>query len=185
LWNGGLCTVSGATWTCGRFEGAGWPFLETCYPPNDKSRWFSTVWIEGGFGLWGAVENRPSKDANAPQAAPPTDGVCHVRRGTLVYESSALALGGARASSPATVGRVTFVIRNYRGPGIYRASAPAPGGSTAVQLATSHALYGALVGKVRIVRATRHAVTGMAYVYLRRSNGPGRAALNGTWSCQA
>jgi hypothetical protein len=30
LWNGGLCTAAGTSWECGRFEGPGWPFLETC-----------------------------------------------------------------------------------------------------------------------------------------------------------
>lgn len=183
LWNGGLCTVSGASWGCGRFEGPGWPFLETCYPPN-KSQWFSTVWIEGGLGLWGAVENRPAKDVNAPEAGPPTGGVCHVDGGTLVYESSALAVGGVHGSSPARAGHVTFSIRDYHGPGTYRANAPVPDGSTAVQLATAFVRYGALVGKVRVVSATQGAVSGMVYVYLRNSNGPRRAALNGTWSCR-
>jgi hypothetical protein len=183
LWNGGTCTVSGATWSCGRFEGPGWPFLETCYSPNDKTQWFSTVWMEGGLGLWGAVQNRPARDVNAPQAGPPTGGVCHVRGGTLEYVSSSLALGG-RWGGHARDGRVTFSIGGYRGPGTYRATAHAQNLSTAVQLSTPGALYGALFGKVRVARATKHSVSGMVYVYLRRSDGPERAALKGTWSCQ-
>jgi hypothetical protein len=40
----GDCTVAGVYWDCGSTAGAGSPYLETCYLPRKKSRWFRVRW---------------------------------------------------------------------------------------------------------------------------------------------
>ena len=178
------CTVEGRFWDCGRFAGPGSPLLETCYLPQQKSHWFSVVWIGHGLGLWGAVQNRRSNLGwNRIDARPTTRGVCNVRPGSgLVFVSSALRiLAGGDA-------RVKFVTHD-RGPGRISADGSAPRGGTVVQvLVQRHGVpqgtFIATAGRLTIVRATKGAISGTVFASLRRAAGTKRTSLNGTWSCR-
>lgn len=177
----GDCTVAGRYWDCGRFAGPGYPLLETCYGPAEKSHWFSTVWIGGGLGLWGAIQNRTVKATqHAAEAAPATGGVCEVRPGarTLVYESDALPIvrGPAIARVPA-VARVELSIPDYRGAGRY-------GARTAARVVTPDARYIGAGVTVTVVRAARGSFSGTVHASLRQKGGATSAFLNGTWSCR-
>lgn len=180
------CTVDGRFWDCGRFAGPGFPLRETCYLPQQKSHWFSVVWIGHGLGLWGAVQNRRANLGwNRIEAWPRTRGICQVRRDsrTLIFESSALRIlrGGEDA-------RVRFFIRNYDGVGRHSANGSVPLGGGPVELTVERhgartGSYLATTGRVTILRARNGVVSGLVFASLLRRSGTMRASLNGTWSC--
>jgi hypothetical protein len=195
--NGGWagCKVAGALWDCGRFAGPGYPLLETCYLPREKSHWFSVVWIGRGLGLWGAIaDRRANKGWRRIDAWRTTRGACVVRiPHTLIFESNALRILHGRAGARvATDARVKLVIRGYHGSGSYPASVSVPPGvqiETAVRVAigrrgATSGSYVATAGRVRIVRATNGSISGMVYANLLDEARPSRANLNGTWSCR-
>jgi hypothetical protein len=183
--NGGWlgCTVAGRYWECGRFAGLGYPLLETCYLPHEKSHWFSTVWIGHGLGLWGAVEDR---------RASPGNGVCQDRPAgePLIFESSSLHVlrsnGGARVGADV---RVKFVVRGYRGPGRFLASRSTGRGGTVVEvLVQRHGVtkgkYIATAGRLVIDGEKDGVISGSVFASLRAPGAKKHVSLNGTWSCR-
>ncbi len=193
--NGGWlgCTVAGRFWECGRFAGPGYPLLETCYLPHEKSHWFSVVWIGPGLGLWGGVEDRRANLGwSRIEAWHTTNGVCEDRPAgePLVFESSSLRVlrsqGGARVAADA---RVKFVVRDYRGTRRFPADRSTGHGGTLVEvLVQQHGVtkgtYLATAGRLTILRETKDVVSGTVFASLRQANGKSRASLNGTWSCR-
>jgi hypothetical protein len=184
------CTVKGRFWDCGRFDGPGYPLRETCYLPQQKSHWFSVVWVGHGLGIWGAIQNRRGNLGwNRIDAWPTTEGICEDRPAgmPLVFESSALRILRGRVVSDA---RVKFVLRNYRGsPGRFSANASSRQGGTAVEVTVGRhgvtkATYVALAGRLTIVHATGRSISGTVFASLRNAAGTKRASLNGTWSCR-
>lgn len=186
--NGGWlgCTIAGRFWECGRFAGPGYPLLETCYLPHDKSHWFSVVWIGPGLGLWGAVVDRHAEARRLP------NGVCEDRPagGPLSFESEPLRVlishGGVRV---AAVARVRFVVRGYSGPGRFSAAGPTGHGGATVEVVTrrngvARRTYTATVGRLAIAGEREGAISGSVFASLRAVGGTGRASLNGTWSCR-
>ncbi|HJU36645.1 MAG TPA: hypothetical protein VJ716_04405 [Gaiellaceae bacterium] len=187
------CTVAGRFWDCGRFAGPGYPLLETCYLPQEKSHWFSVVWIGRGLGIWGAIANRRwNLGWNRIDARPTTRGVCEDRPAGLglVFESSALRiLRGKAIARVAANARVRFVLRNYRGAGRYSAAGSAPHGGTAVEVlvqrhGVTSASYVATAGRLTVAHAANGVILGTVFASLRRADGTKRASLNGTWSCR-
>jgi hypothetical protein len=166
----GVCTVSGRLWDCGSDAGAGYPLLETCYLPHEKSRSFKTVWIYRKLGLWGAIQNAKNPGWGGARGGSRPGGVCSLRGSprTLVYTSNSF----PTIRGPATA-RVEFVIRDYRGHGKYWAR-------SAVRVAA----YAATAGRVSIVRANKGFLSGMVYASLHQDGGTKQASLNGTWSCR-
>jgi hypothetical protein len=172
------CTVDGRFWVCGRFAGPGFPLLETCYLPHQKSHWFKVVWVGHGLGLWGAVQNRRANLGwNRIDAWPTTRGTCRVGGDsrTLVFESSALRLRGPTGISDA---RVRFHLRTFRGAGRHSANG-------AVEVAVQpHASYLATTGRLTILRSGHDSISGSVFASLRERAGTKRASLNGTWTCR-
>lgn len=181
------CTVAGRFWDCGRFAGPGSPLLETCYLPQEKSHWFSVVWIGRGLGIWGAIQNRRANLGwNRIDAWHTTRGICTDRPAgaPLVFESSALRiLRGREISREAANARVKFVVRNFRGSGRFSAD------GSMVQVAierwgATSGSYVATAGRLTIAHARGDVVSGTVFASLRQAHGTKRASLNGTWSCR-
>lgn len=186
--NGGWlgCTIEGRPWECGRFAGAGYPLLETCYLPQKKSHWFRVVWVGGGLGIWGAIQDRRwNRGWRRIDAWRATRGICTDRPagGPFVFESSALRiLPGKAAAREFSDVRVKFVVRNFRGPGSVSAR-----GVVEVELQRHGARRGSYVataGRLTIARTTKRGIAGTVFASLRESGGTKRASLNGTWSCR-
>ncbi len=181
------CTIDGRFWDCGRFAGPGFPLFETCYLPQEKSHWFSVVWVAPGLGLWGAIQNtRGNLGWKQIDAWHTTKGTCEERPAGhgLVFESGALRILKGRYSTrvPAEA-RVKFLLPNFRGPGRFSAD-----GST-VQVVVErrgspYRSYLATAGRLTVVRAGKDSISGTVYASLRQKSGTKQSQLNGSWSCR-
>jgi hypothetical protein len=175
----GDCRVSGVLWDCGRFAGPGSPLLETCYLPQRKSHWFSTVWIAKDLTLWGAFAGAHGRSLSGGA------GACELGGRALRYRSQPIPLGGSFG-----VARVRLSVAGYRGPGDYGAHDRAARTEIEVVIHGSRAKgapsgsYDALAGRV-VVSGTTGPPGGAVYASLGLRNGARRIDLNGTWRCRA
>jgi hypothetical protein len=186
--NGGWlgCTIAGRFWECGRFAGPGYPLLEKCYLPHEKSHWFAVVWTAQGLGLWGAVDNSRAVARHTPA------GVCEDRPsgGPLTFESKPVRVlssrGGARVAAAA---RVKFVVRGYGGPRSFPATGSTGHGGSAVEVllqrhGVTRRTFGATTGRLTVAGDRNGVIAGSVFASLREVGGTARVSLNGTWSCR-
>jgi len=173
----GDCTVAGVAWECGRFAGPGYPLLETCYRPTQKSHWFSTVWIDRDLTLWGAFAAARGRSLHGGE------GACVLERRALRYLSDPLRLGRGFG-----VARVVLSVAGYHGPGDYGAHSHASHATVRVTISGSSAqgapggTYVALAGRISVTRK-RHSLRGTVYASLGLRGRTQRVYLNGEWSC--
>lgn len=176
----GVCTVAGVTWDCGRIAGPGSPLLESCWQPQLKSHWFSTVWIDNDLTLWGAFASARGRSLAGGGES------CDARKRSLVYRSQPLQLGPSFG-----VARLDFSLPGYHGAGDYGAHVHAARGHAGIRVVISGSAakgapsgtYLPLAGRIEVSRA-KPAAGGVVYASLRLRGRTQQISLNGRWSCR-